>query len=137
MREAAELGLFSQKTAETIQKTRELSTPTADGLGAGREESALFACAKDRQLAGTIAQAVFGRAAKHIACTLAAILRFCEFDPARRVTVSADGSVFRKSVLFRPALESYVQRYTDGYQIQFAEMEHSTIIGTAIGALMN
>jgi len=137
MREAAEAGLFSQKTAESIPALRELSTPTADGLGAGSEEVALLGCAKDAQLAGKIAQAVFGRAAKHIACTLAAILRFCKLDPGKRITVSADGSVFRKSVLFRPALEAYVSRYAEGYQIKFVEMENSTIIGTAIGALMN
>lgn len=137
MREAAEAGLFSQKTAENIRNIHELSTPIADRLGAGSEENALFASAKDAQFAGEIAQAVFGRAAKHIACTLAAVLRFCELDPKRQVTVSADGSVFRKSVLFRPALETYMASYAEEYRIKFVEMENSTIIGTAIGALMN
>lgn len=137
MKEAAADGLFSQRTAENIRALNEFATPAADAFGAGAAENALFASPQDAALARELVRAVFSRAAKHIACTLTAILRFCEHAPGQQVTVSADGSVFRQSALFRPALESYMARYASIYPVRFVEMDNSTIIGTAIGALMN
>lgn len=114
----------------------EFSSPEADRFGAGAD-SPLFLSSEDAALAREIINAVFNRAAKHIACTLTAIIRFCGLEPERQITVSADGSVFRNSALFRPALKSYMARYTGGRHVKFVEMENSTITGTAIGALMN
>jgi len=133
---AAEQGIFSEKCAKAIAELKAFTTPDADAFGAG-EELETFKEEEDKQAARMIVKAVFDRAAKHIACTLTAIMRFNGMEEGREVVVSADGSMFRKSRLFRPALENYVSEYAAGWTVKYIEIENSTIIGTAIGALIN
>lgn len=132
---AAKEGLFSAACKDRLAKCSCFSTPLADSCANG-EISDLFS-EEDIQTAGMICRAVFERAAKHIACTLTAIMRYTGCKAGNRVLVSADGSVFRKSRLFRSALETYVSEYASDLTVDYVEMENSTIIGTAIGALIN
>ena len=53
------------------------------------------------------------------------------------MTVSADGSVFLKSDAFRRPFFSYMEEFCAGRKVDYVTMEHSTLIGTAIGALIN
>ena len=134
--QAAKEGLFSAVCAEKLSALEEFSTAEADGFGAG-EESGIFSAPDDILTARMIIQAVFKRAAKHIACILSAVIRYTEIEEGHSVVVSADGSVFRKSRLFRPALEEYVSVLAAGWPVTYMEMENSTIIGTAVGALIH
>lgn len=133
---AANEGLFSEACADGIEEIRCFSTPQADSFAAG-EVFDLFSEREDICAARMICKAVFERAAKHVACTLTAIMHYVGLNAGSLVLVSADGSVFRKSRLFRPALEVYISEYASSWKVEFAEMENSTIFGTAIGALIN
>lgn len=133
---AATQGIFSEECARNIAKIESFTTHDADAFGAGGEND-IFTEEADKEAARMIIKAVFDRAAKHIACTLTAVMRYSGMEEGREVVVSADGSMFRKSRLFRPALERYVSEYAEGRTIKYMEIENSTIIGTAIGALMN
>ena len=132
---AANEGLFGDACRDTLAKLSVFSTPQADSCANG-EMSDIF-CKDDIHTAGMICRAVFERAAKHIACTLTAIMHYTGCKAGSRVLVSADGSVFRKSRIFRSALERYVSEYASGLTVEYTETENSTIIGTAIGALIN
>ena len=133
---ASKKGLFSDACAEKLEKLSSFSTPQADAFVSG-EMFDMLSKKEDISTARMICKAVFERAAKHIACTLTAIMRYADFKTGSRVLVSADGSVFRKSRVFRSALEAYVSEYAADWNVEYVEMENSTIIGTAIGALIN
>lgn len=134
--EAAGQGLFSKPTAALILRLSQLQSPIADSLACGVKPD-FIADEADLNAAAQIAQAVYKRAAKHIACTLSAIYRFSGTAAGSSVTVSADGSVFRKSSVFRAALEDYTAQYCPQLHLSFTETENATIIGTAIAALIN
>jgi len=133
---AADQGLFTEACAKKLMSLENFTTPEADAFGAGGE-SEIFTDEADIEAARMIIKAVFDRAAKHIACTLTAVMRYTELEEGSKVVVSADGSMFRKSRLFRPALESYVAEYAAKWNVQYIEIDNSTITGTAIGALLN
>lgn len=57
-------------------------------------------------------------------------------EAKQKAIVSADGSVFRKSALFRASLCEYVSEYAPVRKFEFITMDDSTLIGTAIGALI-
>ena len=96
----------------------------------------VFAGERDAETAREIVRSVFARAAKHIALSLAATAD--ETLPrGGAMTVSADGSVFLKSAAFRKPFFSFMEEYCAGRRLDYVTMEHSTLIGTAIGALVN
>lgn len=131
---AADEGLFSPETAARLRAAGSISTPEMDAFGSGAE-SALFANQTDAQIGRQIVNAVFARSAKHIALSLASVMEYT-LEAKQSVTVSADGSVFRKSKLFGNYLPGFMEQYAPGREIKFVTMEDSTIIGTAIGALI-
>lgn len=135
MQDAARGGMFSSEAAGAVLSMRRLDTPDADAFGSGGHIDALTE-GPDAEFAREIVRAVFERAAKHIACTLSAVAKTAGTGADGIMTVSADGSMFRKSRLFRPALEKFAVRYVPAREIRYIEMDDSTIIGTAIGALM-
>lgn len=129
-------GVFSGASLEKLGGLELLSTPQADSFGAGAPLP-FFAAGADEAAAREIVRAVFARAAKHIACTLVAASGFGGAEPKAPAAVSADGSVFRKSLLFRPALEQYLRTLAPGRAFSFIEMDDSTVIGSALAALIN
>ena len=136
LREAATAGLFSEKTCDALMLAEEFITPRMDAFAVGAEESGVFFDEQDAQTGREIVRAVFARAAKHIALSLSAtadetLPRSCA------MTVSADGSVFLKSDAFRRPFFSYMEEFCAGRKVDYVTMEHSTLIGTAIGALIN
>lgn len=131
---AAEERLFSPESAERIAAVKTLTTPEMDAFGSGGE-SALFANETDAELGREIVRAVFARSAKHIALSLTACMDHTLGGRAD-VTISADGSVLRKSQLFKQYLPEYMAQYAPGRNVEFLMIDDSTIIGTAIGALM-
>lgn len=131
---AAEEGLFSPESITRISAVKALSTPEMDYFGSGGE-SALFADKADADRGREIVRAVFARAAKHIALSLAATMDYTLGDRTD-ITISADGSVLRKSRLFKKYLPEFMAQYTPGRNVEFLMIDDSTIIGTAIGALI-
>lgn len=133
-RAAAEDGIFTEHGALAALGLERLPTPAADAFidGAALE---CFEADADADAARQIAKAVFSRAAKHIACTLSAVMRFCGTDGGA-ITVSADGSVFRKSRYFRSELERYVGLLEPGRRVNYVSVDNSTALGTAVAAVM-
>ena len=66
---------------------------------------------------------------------LSAVMRFCGTDGGA-ITVSADGSVFRKSRYFRSELERYVGLLEPGRRVNYVSVDNSTALGTAVAAVM-
>ena len=121
---------------DALMLAEEFITPRMDAFAVGAEESVVFFDEQDAQTGREIVRAVFARAAKHIALSLSAtadetLPRGCA------MTVSADGSVFLKSDAFRRPFFSYMEEFCAGRKVDYVTMEHSTLIGTAIGALIN
>ena len=136
LRAAAERGLFTEKTRDALLRAEEFTTPQMDAFASGAAEAGVFAEEGDALAAREIVRAVFARAAKHIALSLAAAAD--ETLPrGGAMTVSADGSVFLKSAAFRKPFFSFMEEYCAGRKPDYVTMEHSTLIGTAIGALIN
>ena len=51
--------------------------------------------------------------------------------------VSNDGSVLKKSLLFREYLPQYIEQYLPGRTVRFVTTENATLVGTTAGALTN
>lgn len=136
LRSAAEKGLFTDKTRDALFLAEEFMTPQMDAFAMGLPERNVFTEERDIQTAREIVRAVFARAAKHIALSLAATAEETLLR-GNAVTISADGSVFLKSESFRRPFFSYMEEYCSDRKLDYVTMEHSTLIGTAIGALIN
>lgn len=133
-REAARQGVFSDESAKNVMSTSAVTTPEMDAFAAGGD-CRIFASEADAENGRKIVEAVFKRAAKHIALGLIACVEY-SLPTHQDVIISADGSVFRKSALFRSSLDGFVAQYAPDRKVEFITMNDSTLIGTAIGALM-
>ena len=134
LRKAAGQGLFP-RSASGLLRLETLPTPQADSFGAGGPLEP-FADPGEAEDARQIVSAVFRRAAKHVACTLAAVIEFSGLEVGRPTAIAADGSVFSKSILFRTALESYTADCCPGHSLYFVEQENATLIGAAAAGAM-
>lgn len=130
---AAQEGLISASGCGWVGKREAFSTPEADALISGRESFGLEA--DDALFLKAVAEAVFSRAAAHIACIISAVVDFCEpgeYD----ICVSADGSVIRKSAFFREKVEEYLAELEGERKISFFETDNSSVMGAAIAAAL-
>lgn len=130
---AAKEGLLTANGCSWVKERDIFSTPEADALINGRESFGLEA--DDVLVLKTVAEAVFSRAAAHIACIISAVIDFCEpgeYD----ICVSADGSVIRKSAFFREKTEEYLAEIEGERKIAFFETDNSTVMGAAIAAAL-
>jgi hexokinase len=89
-----------------------------------------------------IIDASFERAARLTTVIFAGILMHtgCGKNPTRPVCVTAEGTTFYKSKLFRQKLDYYVRSYlndTLGVYVEFTRAENATLVGTAVAALLN
>ncbi len=135
---AAREGLFSSAAAEYLLHLPELDTPTADAWASG----VLPECfdAADRKDTVYIIHGLFDRAARCMCCNLSAILLLTGEGTDKPVCISVDGSLFKKSALFRPLLEKYMQSYAGavlGRKFEFVTSDETTLLGTAAAALLN
>lgn len=85
---------------------------------------------------------VIERAAKYVAFSLTAVLEKTGKgrNPCAPACITADGSTFYKSKLFRTKLDHYIKTYTNevkGIYCEFAKVDNGTLIGTAIAGLLN
>ena len=135
---AAREGLFSSAAAEFILHLPELDTPTADAWALGKLPECFDAA--DRDTAVYIIHELFDRAARCMCCNLSAILLLTGEGRDKPVCISVDGSLFKKSALFRPLLEKHMQACageTLGRKFEFITSDETTLLGTAAAALLN
>lgn len=135
---AAREGLFSSAAEEFILHLPELDTPTADAWAMGKLPECFNAADRDKTV--YIIYELFDRAARCMCCNLSAILLLTGEGRDKPVCISVDGSLFKKSALFRPLLEKHMQAYageTLGRNFEFVTSDETTLLGTAAAALLN
>ncbi|MBP2655639.1 MAG: Hexokinase [Firmicutes bacterium] len=153
LRKAAAEGLFSSEFAARVCNLNELTTTEVNDfcLQPYSEDNVLACGAKTTGCAGNIADqvvvyyivdAVVERAAKLVAINLAAIMLKTGKgqNPCLPVCVTAEGSTFYKSKLFKGKLEYYVKEYLNdqmGLYCEFIHADKATLVGTAIAGLLN
>ena len=146
LKQAAQDGLFSEKTAQNILNTDQLTMYMIDCFCAQPDGdnfiSDLAATQQDKAFIFDIIDDSFERAAKAVTVNLGGIL-LCTgngTDKQKPVCVSAEGTTFYKSVLFRPKLDKYVKEFLNdkkGVYLDFVKAEDSTLIGSAVAGLCN
>lgn len=138
LRAAAEEKLFTEKAAQYLLALEKLTTPEADAWTAGNVPAAF--CEEDAENAVYIIQEIFDRAARCMACVLCAILLLTGEGKDKPVCIAVDGSLFKKSRLFRPLLEKYMAEYAEKVlfrRFEFVTNEETSLMGTAAAVLLN
>jgi hexokinase len=149
LRKAAADGLFSAAFASVLEKVESLASKEIDDfLFYPYGENILAQCCagsgseEDRVVLYHLIDGVLERAAKFVAFSLTAVLEKtgAGTNPCAPACITADGSTFYKSKLFRTKLDYYIKSYTNeikGIYCEFAKVDNGTLIGTAIAGLLN
>lgn len=138
LKAAAREGVFSEKAKEFILNMKFFETPIADKWGSGRLPKGIIG--EDAVNMVYIIDEIFERSARCVACTLCAIMMLTGDGINKPACIAADGSLFKKSRLFRPYLEDCMAVYAEeimGRRYEFVTVEEATIVGTAAGTLIN
>lgn len=149
IRKAAEEGLLSKEFAAGFRNVRELASKEIDDfLYYPYGDNVLAKCCAcsgsddDRNVMYHLIDAIFERIAMYVTFSLTAVIEKTGkgTDPCRPVCITADGSTFYKSKLFRSKLDHYIKTYTNdlkGIYCEFVKVDNGTLIGTAIAGLIN
>ena len=145
VRGAVKDGLFSDVMAERFSSfddftLEDISAFCADINGAS-PLSELTETKDDKEILLELIDANYERSALFAATVFGAILTHCDYgkDSEKPVCITAEGTLFTKSVLFRPKLDKYMKIYVEdklGRYTDIITVEDSTLKGTAIAALM-
>jgi len=114
----------------------------AGAQGVGVDSSAICTAEEDARKLYYLIDALFERAAMFTTANITSILRKTKMgqNPNMPVCVSADGSTFYKSKLFRAKLDHHIREFTNkqnGFYCDFVKAENAVLTGTAIAALQN
>lgn len=149
IRKAAEDGLFTPEFVSEFRNVKELAAKELDDfLYYPYGDNVLARCCAvscgddDRKIMYYLIDAIFERIAQFVVFSLAAVIEKTGrgTDPCRPVCITADGSTFYKSKLFRSKLDHYVKTYMNeakGLYCEFVKVDNGTLIGTAIAGLIN
>lgn len=149
IRKAVREGLFSAEAAEKLINIKELAAKEIDDfLYYPYGDNVLANCCSksdssdDRAILFFLIDNIFERIAKFVAFSLTAVIEKTGRgkDPLKPVCITADGSTFYKSKLFRGKLDYYIRTYTNdtkGIYCEFVKVDNGTLIGTAIAGLLN
>lgn len=138
LRAAAEEGVFHDKGREFVESLKFLDTPTADKWGSGKLPKGIYG--EDAVNLVYIINEIFERSARCITCVLCGILTLTDEGVDKPVCIAVDGSLYKKSKLFRPMLEDCMAVYADeimGRKYEFVTADEATILGTAAAVLLN
>lgn len=145
-KKAAEDGLFSPDTAARVMAAEDFTMRQIDQFCMEPDGdnfiASLAANSDDRDMLYGIIDASFERAARMVCVNIGAIMLHTGTgkDKAKPVCVSAEGTTFYKSVLFRPKLDKYVKEFINGklgLYCEFVKAEDATLIGSAVAGLLN
>ncbi len=138
LRAAAREDVFSEKGRAFVEELKFLDTPTADKWGSGKLPKGIFG--EDAVNLVYIINEIFDRAARCTACILCGILTLTGEGADKPVCIAIDGSLYKKSRLFKPLLEDCMAIYADeilSRRYEFVTAEEATMLGTAAAALLN
>lgn len=147
IKKAVEEGLFSEVFSKKFDKISELTAKDInDFLYYPYSKSILSTCCSkesdDAILLYHLIDCIIERAAKLVAINLSAILlKIGEgINPCKPVCITAEGSTFYKSKLFKDKLDYYIKDYLNDkkdFYCEFVQAENATLIGAAIAGLLN
>jgi hexokinase len=153
IRKAIEEGLFSKNFADRMKEVNSLASKDISDfcyypfsannvLGQCLNTTDRGCCYNDHLTLYYIVDAVIERAAKLVTVNLASVIIKTGKgkNPCLPVCITAEGSTFYKSKLFRGKLDYYVKEYLNdkmGIYCEFVKSENATLIGTAIAGLLN
>ncbi len=149
IRKAAEEGIFSAEFTAELKKVDVLASKQIDDfLYYPYGDNILAECCsksgnhEDRICLFYLIDNIFERIAKFVTFSLTAVLEKTGsgLNPCKPACITADGSTFYKSKLFRSKLEHYIKTYmndTKGIYCEFVKVDNGTLIGTAIAGLLN
>ncbi|NLV37420.1 MAG: hexokinase [Clostridiaceae bacterium] len=149
IRKAAEDGIFSDGFITELKNINELAAKQIDDfLFYPYGDNPLAKCCakssddEDRISLFYIIDNIFERIAKFVTFSLTAVLEKAGsgMNPCKPACITADGSTFYKSKLFRSKLEYYIKSYTNdvkGIYCEFVKVDNGTLIGTSIAGLLN
>ena len=138
---AAAEGLFSEAVREALPKDRVYTMPEISDFLLGEGPLSLLCKeAADRAVLTALVENFMDRAARITAVTFAAILKKTGQgkNPARPVSILAEGTTFYKAPFFRAYLDRYLREFLAGelgYHCEIRQAEDATLIGTAVAAL--
>ena len=149
IRKAAEDGIFSDGFAAELKGLKDLASKQIDDfLFYPYGDNPLAKCCaksgddEDRISLFYLIDNIFERIAKFVTFSLTAVLEKTGSgkNPCMPACITADGSTFYKSKLFRSKLEYYIKSYTNdvkGIYCEFVKVDNGTLIGTSIAGLLN
>lgn len=150
IRKAAMDGLLSEEFNNKFLEIKELTSKEIDDfLYYPYADNTLAMCCcssksaeEDRIVLYYLIDAIIERAAKFVTFNLTAVIYKTGkgTNPCAPVCITADGSTFYKSKLFRNKLEYYIRTYTNEKKqlyCEFVKAENGNLIGTAIAGLLN
>lgn len=149
IRNAAEDGIFSPEFTAELKNIDELAAKEIDDfLYYPYGTNVLAGCCsksgdnEDRISLFYLIDNIFERMAKFVVFSLTAVMEKTGngHNPCKPACITADGSTFYKSKLFRSKLEHYIKVYTNdikGIYCEFVKVDNGTLIGTAIAGLLN
>lgn len=138
LKAAAREGVFSEKAKEFILGMEFFTTPIADKWGSGKTPKEIIG--EDAVNLVYIINEIFETAARCIACTLCGILMLTGGGKEKPVCIAVDGSLYKKSKLFKPMLEDCMAIYAGEImerKFEFVTVDEATIVGTAAAVLLN
>lgn len=146
IKKAADERLFSQKFTEKIRDIPELTTKDINDFlyypYSGNKLSRCCSEDSDYLVLFYLIDSMTERAAKLVAINLSSIILKIGKgrNPCKPVCITAEGTTFYKSRLFKNKLDYYIKNYlNDEKQIycEFVKAENATLIGAAIAGLLN
>ncbi len=147
IRRATKDGLFSTEASEKLNSIKELASKEIDDfLYFPYGDNVLAKCClkhdDDCTALFYLIDSIFERIARFVTFSLTAVIEKTGkgTDPLKPVCITADGSTFYKSKLFRSKLDYYIRTYTNekkGIYCEFVKVDNGTLIGTAIAGLLN
>lgn len=149
IKKAASSGLFSEGFVGKLEDVKELTSKEIDDfLYFPYGDNTLAACCStsnsddDRKVLYCLIDGIMERAAMFVTFSLtASIIKSGKgTNPCAPVCITADGSTFYKSKLFRGKMDHYIKTYTNetkNLYCEFVKAENGNLIGTAIAGLLN
>lgn len=142
---AADDGLFSEAMTKRLSKMDDFALSDISAFCAEMSGNNMLAelteTKNDKEILFEIIDASYERSALIATSVFAGIFSHCDYgkDSSRPVCITAEGTTFSKSLLFRPKLDRYMSEYLTGKLGRYYEIitvEDSTLRGTAVAALM-
>ena len=137
---AADEGLLSTEGSIRIRRMAEFDASVVDAWSCGESLEMLSSDPGDAAFARELSLALFRRSARCMCVNLLALTELAGGGRDRPMCVLAEGSLVRRSRVYRPELERLLERYgleQRGLRVSLLVGEETTLAGSAAAVLLN